>query len=396
MPEIAFAGRSNVGKSSLLNALTNRKGLARTSNTPGRTQELNSSTSASRSQIRLVDMPGYGFAEAPKDMVKRWRFLINDYLRGRAVLKRALVLVDSRHGLKDGRPRGDADARRSGGQLSPRPDQGRQGEADRARRRCYEATASEAAKHPAAHPAIFTTSSETGSGIAELRTAILEAATVLGSEHLLKLIIGNRAYSSWSMRGWLASSSRARSSRSWSCRCSTTNGNKRREGDEFAPSLGKVPILWDGECVVWDSLAIIEFLADRVGRDRYLAGGRRARAAWRARWPRKCTASFANLRRELPMNVRKSFSPRELSDEVKEDIDRILQLWAQARARFGGTGDFLFGDWCAADIMYAPVVTRFITYGVPVPPFAARLHEGGAVAAPMSPNGSTRPRTSRG
>jgi glutathione S-transferase len=71
------------------------------------------------------------------------------------------------------------------------------------------------------------------------------------------------------------------------------------------------------------------------------------------------------------MNVRKSFPPAELSDDVRDEIDRILQLWAQARARFGGTGDFLFGDWCAADMMYAPVVTRFITYGVPVPNFAA-------------------------
>ena len=71
------------------------------------------------------------------------------------------------------------------------------------------------------------------------------------------------------------------------------------------------------------------------------------------------------------MNVRKSFPPREISDPVREEIDRIMQLWAQARARFGGTGEFLFGTWCAADMMYAPVVTRFITYGVPVPSFAA-------------------------
>ena len=99
-PEIAFAGRSNVGKSSLLNALTNRKGLARTSNTPGRTQELNFFDVGEPPQIRLVDMPGYGFAEAPRDLVKRWRFLVNDFLRGRAVLRRAFVLVDSRHGLK--------------------------------------------------------------------------------------------------------------------------------------------------------------------------------------------------------------------------------------------------------------------------------------------------------
>jgi GTP-binding protein len=175
-PEIAFAGRSNVGKSSLLNALTNRKTLARTSNTPGRTQELNFFDVGSPVQIRLVDMPGYGFAEAPKDLVKRWRFLINDYLRGRAVLKRALVLIDARHGIKDV----DRDVMRmlddaavsyhivltKGDKVKPS-----------ALGAMYEAVMVEAAKHPAAHPSIFTTSSETGSGIAELRTAILEAAT---------------------------------------------------------------------------------------------------------------------------------------------------------------------------------------------------------------------------
>jgi len=175
-PEVAFAGRSNVGKSSLLNALTNRKGLARTSNTPGRTQELNFFDVGEPLQLRLVDMPGYGFAEAPKDMVKRWRFLVNDYLRGRAVLKRALVLVDSRHGLKEV----DREVMQmlddaavsyhivltKGDKVKPS-----------ALGAVYEATMAEAAKHPAAHPSIFTTSSETGSGIAELRTAILEAAT---------------------------------------------------------------------------------------------------------------------------------------------------------------------------------------------------------------------------
>jgi GTP-binding protein len=175
-PEIAFAGRSNVGKSSLLNALTNRNGLARTSNTPGRTQELNFFDVGSPPQIRLVDMPGYGFAEAPKDLVKRWRFLVNDYLRGRTVLKRALVLVDSRHGLKEVDRevmRMLDDAAVSYHIVLTKGDKVKAS----ALGAIYEATMVEAAKHPAAHPSIFTTSSETGSGIPELRTAILEAAT---------------------------------------------------------------------------------------------------------------------------------------------------------------------------------------------------------------------------
>jgi GTP-binding protein len=175
VPEIAFAGRSNVGKSSLLNALTNRNGLARTSNTPGRTQELNFFDVGEPVQIRLVDMPGYGFAEAPKDLVKRWRFLVNDYLRGRGVLKRALVLVDSRHGLKDvdrEMMRMLDEAAVSYHLVLTKSDKVKPA----ALGGLYEATMVEAARHPAAHPAIFTTSSETGSGIAELRTAVLEAA----------------------------------------------------------------------------------------------------------------------------------------------------------------------------------------------------------------------------
>ena len=177
VPEIAFAGRSNVGKSSLLNALTNRKGLARTSNTPGRTQELNFFDVGQPLQLRLVDMPGYGFAEAPRDLVKRWRRLVTDYLRGRAILKRALVLVDARHGLKE------VDR-----EMMLMLDEAAVSyhlvltKADKVKPSAlgslYEATATQAAKHPAAHPTIFTTSSETGSGIAELRTAIVEAATL--------------------------------------------------------------------------------------------------------------------------------------------------------------------------------------------------------------------------
>ena len=187
---------------------------------------------------------------------------------------------------------------------------------------------------------------------------------------MFKLIIGNRAYSSWSMRGWLACKQSGDEFEELVVPMFDAEWEKRREGDEFAPSLGKVPILWDGEIVVWDSLAIIEFLADRYGQALYWPEDESARAVARS-MSAEMHSGFSNLRRELPMNVRKSFPPVELSDAVREEIDRILQLWAQARARFGGTGDYLFGDWCAADIMYAPVVTRLITYGVAVPSFAA-------------------------
>ena len=187
---------------------------------------------------------------------------------------------------------------------------------------------------------------------------------------MLKIIIGNRAYSSWSMRGWLALKQSGLEYEELVVPMFDEQWEQHREGDEFAPSMGKVPILWDGDCVVWDSLAIVEFLADRVGRDLFWPAEDAARGMARS-MAAEMHSSFSNLRRDLPVNVRRNLGPRELSDAVVAEVDRILQLWAQARARFGGTGDFLFGDWCAADMMYAPVVTRFVTYSVPVPPFAA-------------------------
>ena len=174
LPEVAFAGRSNVGKSSLLNALTNRGGLARTSNTPGRTQELNFFEVGTPPTLRLVDMPGYGFAEAPKDLVRRWRHLVNDFLRGRATLKRALVLVDSRHGLKDVDREMMAmldKAAVSYHLVLTKADKIKASALDAVRA----ATVAEARKHPAAHPEGVATSSEMGGGIAELRAAVLEA-----------------------------------------------------------------------------------------------------------------------------------------------------------------------------------------------------------------------------
>ena len=174
VPEVAFAGRSNVGKSSLLNAMTNRNGLARTSNTPGRTQELNFFDVGEPLRLRLVDMPGYGFAKAPKDVVKKWRQLINSYLRGRQVLKRALVLVDSRHGLKDidlDVMKMLDDAAVSYHLVLTKADKVKASELAAVEA----ATAEEGRKHPAAHPEIIVTSAEKGMGIERLRTAVLES-----------------------------------------------------------------------------------------------------------------------------------------------------------------------------------------------------------------------------
>jgi len=191
---------------------------------------------------------------------------------------------------------------------------------------------------------------------------------------MIKLIIGNRAYSSWSMRGWLAVRQSGLEFEELVVPVFDEAWEKLREGDEFAPSLGKVPILWDGDCVVWDSMAIIEFLADRVGRDKFWPADDAARGMARS-MAAEMHSSFANLRRDLPMNIRRNAGHRDLAPAVVDEINRVLQLWAQARARFGGTGQYLFGDWCAADIMFAPVVTRFVTYSVPVPPFAATYME---------------------
>src|SRR5688500_1647280 len=151
----------------------------------------------------------------------------------------------------------------------------------------------------------------------------------------MKLIIGNRAYSSWSMRGWLALKQSGLEFDELVVPMFDENWEKRREGDEFAPSLGKVPVLWDGDCVVWDSLAIIDFLADRVGREKYWPEDDAARGMARS-MAAEMHSSFTNLRRDLPMNVRKTLGPVPISTEVEAEVVRILNLWAQARARFGG------------------------------------------------------------
>lgn len=177
VPEIAFCGRSNVGKSSLLNALTNRKAIARTSVTPGRTQELNFFDVGDPLQFRLVDMPGYGFAKAPLKTVEAWRRLVRDFLRGRVVLKRTLLLIDSRHGVKpvDAEMMKMLDEAAVGYRIVlTKADKIKASElADVTAR-----TEAEARKHPAAFPLVHVTSSEKGMGIEDLRAAVLEDSEV--------------------------------------------------------------------------------------------------------------------------------------------------------------------------------------------------------------------------
>jgi GTP-binding protein len=167
--EIAFAGRSNVGKSSLINALTGRKSLVRVSHTPGRTQEL--VFFAGDPTLTLVDMPGYGYAAAPKDKIKAWTALIHDYLRGRANLARVYVLIDARHGLKDtDAPSLDvlSDAAVSHQIVLTKVDQVKR--ADLAAR--IAATEAALKERPAAFPRVIATSARNGDGIPELRAAI--------------------------------------------------------------------------------------------------------------------------------------------------------------------------------------------------------------------------------
>ncbi|MXP44168.1 ribosome biogenesis GTP-binding protein YihA/YsxC [Allopontixanthobacter sediminis] len=177
VPEIAFCGRSNVGKSSLLNALTGRRSIARASVTPGRTQELNFFEVGEPTLFRLVDMPGYGFAKAPPAVVDKWKKLVKSYLRGRQVLHRNLVLIDSRHGIKEV----DRDMMQMLDEAAvgyrvvlTKADKIKASELDAV----IEKVADEVRKHPAAFPEMHVTSAEKGMGIPELRAAVLSDAGV--------------------------------------------------------------------------------------------------------------------------------------------------------------------------------------------------------------------------
>ncbi len=187
----------------------------------------------------------------------------------------------------------------------------------------------------------------------------------------MKIVIGNRSYSSWSLRGWLAVK---QSGLGFETQIVPLYGpdwhEARLQIAELAPSHGTVPVLWDGEAVVWDSLAILEYLADKVGRDRFWPKAEPARAMARA-MVAEMHSGYGALRSALPMNLRIASFIKPVSEAVRADVVRILTLWAEARARYGQGGPFLFGSFGAADIFYAPVVVRLRTYGVPVPGFAA-------------------------
>jgi glutathione S-transferase len=186
----------------------------------------------------------------------------------------------------------------------------------------------------------------------------------------MKLIIGNRRYSSWSLRAWLAC---RQSGLPFETEVVPLYGPGwdavRRKLPVLAPSGGRVPVLWDGDAVVWDSLAIQGYLATRVGHERYWPRDPAAAALAHA-LVAEMHSGFAALRAALPFNLGREADPVPMTAAVRADIDRVLTLWAEARARFGEGGPFLFGTFSAADIVYAPVALRFLSYGVVLPGFA--------------------------
>jgi glutathione S-transferase len=185
----------------------------------------------------------------------------------------------------------------------------------------------------------------------------------------VQLIIGNRNYSSWSLRGWLVAKQSGLPFSVAVVPLFDADWARRRAEPDLAPAGGRVPVLWDGEAVVWDSLAILGHLSDKVGADRFWPRDPAARALARS-MVAEMHAGFAALRSQCTMNLRARVAGFVPDAAVEADVLRILSLWAEARSRFGTGGPFLFGTFSAADIFFAPVAGRFVTYGLDIPGFA--------------------------
>jgi glutathione S-transferase len=184
----------------------------------------------------------------------------------------------------------------------------------------------------------------------------------------MKIIIGNKTYSSWSLRGWLAVKQSGLPCEEQVVPMWTDIWDEAQKS-ELAPSGGKAPMLWDGDIAVWDSLAILDYLNDKTGNTRFWPGDDAARGLARS-IAAEMHSSYVALRNEHGMNLRRTYPSRPVSEAVAKDMARIMLLWRQARERFGAGGPFLFGEFGAADIMFAPVCTRIRAYNLPVEPFA--------------------------
>lgn len=186
----------------------------------------------------------------------------------------------------------------------------------------------------------------------------------------MQLIIGNKAYSSWSLRAWLAVRHSGLDCTELLVPLYDADWPVRRTAPDVAVANGKVPVLWDGDIAVWESLAIIDYLDERTGGERGFWPDAMAARALARSMAAEMHAGFVPLRQNHSMNLRRTYPPAPLLPEVAADVARVCALWSDARTRFGGDGDYLFGRWSAADIMFAPVVTRLRTYAMPLPPAA--------------------------
>jgi glutathione S-transferase len=184
---------------------------------------------------------------------------------------------------------------------------------------------------------------------------------------MLKLIIGNKAYSSWSLRGWLAVKQSGVPFTEQIVPMWTPAWDVLQSSAEMAPTRGQVPVIWDGDICVWDSLAIITYLSDQAGDAKFWPTDKAARAT-AAAYCAEMHAGYQALRNACTMNLRKLYPAEPLAEDVAKDVARITHLWETARANYGAAGDFLFGTFGAADIMFAPVVGRFLTYALPTTP----------------------------